>query len=158
ELSPAERAMHVGRRKEIYETLHPETKQGGSGRGRKKSGQIGHPNERFTKDVAKKTDQSERKVRRDATRAKNVKVLDQIAGTCLDEGVQLDALAKLSPDEQQKLADQAKAGERVNAKAHVKKVIRAKRELALGEKLCALPDVPIAVFVEDFEWDHRVYS
>jgi ParB family chromosome partitioning protein len=30
ELSPAERALHVGRRKELYEKLHPETKHGGA--------------------------------------------------------------------------------------------------------------------------------
>ena len=36
ELSPAERALHVGRRKELYEKLHPETKHGATGRGGKK--------------------------------------------------------------------------------------------------------------------------
>jgi hypothetical protein len=38
----------------------------------------------FTKDTAKKTDQSDRKVRRAATRGENVKVLSDILGTCLD--------------------------------------------------------------------------
>ena len=37
ELSPAERAMHVGLRKELYEKLHPETKHGAAGKHRKKS-------------------------------------------------------------------------------------------------------------------------
>jgi hypothetical protein len=40
ELSSAERAAHIGRRKELYEKLHPETKHGaapGAGRGKKKS-------------------------------------------------------------------------------------------------------------------------
>jgi ParB family chromosome partitioning protein len=36
ELSPAEQALHITRRKELYEKLHPETKQGAIGRGRGK--------------------------------------------------------------------------------------------------------------------------
>jgi ParB/RepB/Spo0J family partition protein len=122
DLTPAERAAHVGRRKELYEKLHPEAKHGAVGRGRKKSGQVGHSNERFTKDVAKKTGQSERKVRRDATRAKKVVVLPDIIGTSLDQGEELDALAKLSADEQRKLAEQAKGGENVSAKTRSEQV------------------------------------
>jgi hypothetical protein len=30
ELSPAERALHIGKRKELYEKVHPETKTGGA--------------------------------------------------------------------------------------------------------------------------------
>jgi ParB family chromosome partitioning protein len=30
ELSPAERALHIGKRKELYEKVHPETKKGGA--------------------------------------------------------------------------------------------------------------------------------
>jgi ParB/RepB/Spo0J family partition protein len=37
DLTPAERAAHQAKRKEIYERLHPETKKGATGRGRKKS-------------------------------------------------------------------------------------------------------------------------
>jgi hypothetical protein len=40
----------------------------------------------FTKDATKKTRQSERSVQRDATRAKKVAVLPDIAGTSLDKG------------------------------------------------------------------------
>jgi hypothetical protein len=50
DLSPAERALHVARRKELYEAEHPETKNGAAGRGRKKVRQVGEPNERFTED------------------------------------------------------------------------------------------------------------
>jgi hypothetical protein len=121
-LTPAEQALHVARRKELYENQHPETKHGAIGRGREKSGQLGHSNGRFTKETARKTGQSERRVRRDATRGKKVKVLADITGTCLDKGEELDALAKLDEAQQRKLAEIAKAGEKVSAKQQVKKI------------------------------------
>jgi ParB family chromosome partitioning protein len=37
DLTDAERALHLARRKELYEKAHPETKKGATGRGRKKS-------------------------------------------------------------------------------------------------------------------------
>jgi hypothetical protein len=66
--------------------------------------------------LAKKTGHSERKVQRDVTRANKVSVLPDIVGTSLDQGDELDALAKLPPDEQRKLAEQAKSGAKVSAK------------------------------------------
>jgi hypothetical protein len=36
DLTPAERAMHITRRKELYEKLHPETQKGATGKGRPK--------------------------------------------------------------------------------------------------------------------------
>jgi ParB family transcriptional regulator, chromosome partitioning protein len=117
ELTPAERVMHVGRRKELYEKLHPETKHGGD-RKSKSSRQVGEL-KRFTQATAKATKQSERKVQRDATRAKEVVVLGEIVGTSLDKGAEIDALAKLPEAEQRKLAAAAKAGENVSARHHV---------------------------------------
>jgi hypothetical protein len=69
----------------------------GAGRGKKKRSQGGQVGQlvTFTKDTAKKTDQSDRKVRCDATRGENVKVLCDILGTCLDQGKELDASGKL---------------------------------------------------------------
>ena len=43
--------------------------------------------------------------------------LDDIAGTCLDKGDEIDALGKLLEGEQRKLATAARAGEKVSAKA-----------------------------------------
>ena len=117
DLSPAERTAHVGRRKELYEKLHPETKHGGDRKSQKaKSSRQNGDLKRFTKDVAKKTGQSERKIQRDVTRASKVGVLPDIVGTTLDKGDEIDALAKLPVDEQRKLAEQAKSGERISAK------------------------------------------
>jgi N6-adenosine-specific RNA methylase IME4 len=157
ELSPAERAMHVRRRKELYEKLHPETKHGATGRGRKKSRQLGDSNDRFTKDTTK-TGQSERDVQRDATRAKSVVVLSEIIRTSLDQGTELDALAKLPPDEQRNLAKRAKAGEKVSAKHHVKKIKREQHEVDLGAKIAAMPDKKYGVIYAEPPWESGVYN
>ena len=116
ELSPAERALHIGCRKRLYERLHPETKHGATGKGRAKSRQVGDSNERFTKETAGKTGQSERTIQRDARRAESVAVLPDIVGTSLDNGAEIDALAKLPADEQRALAERARHGEQVTAK------------------------------------------
>jgi N6-adenosine-specific RNA methylase IME4/uncharacterized ParB-like nuclease family protein len=127
DLSPAERALHISKRKELYEKVHPETKHGAVGRGGKSS-----QNENsFVADAAKKTGKGRSTVARDVTRAKKVVVLADIVGTSLDQGDELDALAKLPEDEQRKLAERAKVGERVTAR-HVEilaaaKAIRAER-------------------------------
>ena len=115
DLSPAERAMHVGRRKELYEKLHPQTKHGGDRKSAKarSSPQV---EDSFAKHTAKKTGRSRQSVERDAARASKVTVLADIAGTSLDQGDEIDALAKLPTDEQRKLAERAKAGERITAK------------------------------------------
>ena len=78
----AERILHVARRKELYEKLHPETKHGGDRRsaGARSSSQ----NENlkaFVADIAVKTGKGRSTVARDVTRAKKVAVLDDIAGT-----------------------------------------------------------------------------
>jgi hypothetical protein len=87
---------HVARRKELYEKLHPETKHGGD---RKSAGaRSSSQNENlkaFVADIAVKTGKGRSTVARDVTRAKKVAVLDDIAGTCLDKGDEIDALGKL---------------------------------------------------------------
>jgi len=121
ELTPAERALHVGRRKQIYERLHPEAKHGGDRKSAGSSRQIGDL-KRFTADAAEKTGQSERALQRDAERADKVVVLPDIAGTSLDKGVEIDALAKLPAAEQRTIAEAAKRGEKVTARTGLKPV------------------------------------
>jgi ParB-like chromosome segregation protein Spo0J len=130
DLTSAERALHLARRKELYEALHPETKRpAGPGRGKKNHSQ----NESgFVKDTAKKTGQGRSTVARDITRATNITVLADIIGTTLDQGDELDALAKLPAVEQEQLAERAKAGERVSAKPVAKKLRRDERERELA--------------------------
>ncbi len=64
-LSASERALFTRRRKEAYEALHPETKNGENQHTRVR--QVGEPSDRFTADAATKTGQSERTVQRGST-------------------------------------------------------------------------------------------
>ena len=134
DLSPAERAKHTAERKKIYERNHPETmptKKGGPGRGKQTRRQIGDESagahksaERFTKDTAAKTGQSERTIQRDARRGET-KRIEEIEGTSLDNGVEIDAvrqLQQLDPAKADELIDQAAAGKEVSAKAEVAKI------------------------------------
>jgi ParB family transcriptional regulator, chromosome partitioning protein len=116
ELSPADRAAAVARRKAIYEKLNPSTKHGAIGGGRGKAG-AGDKAERFTKATAEATGRSERAVQLDAARGETLgqETLAKIAHTTLDKGVELDALAKLSVDDRATLVDRAVAGEAVSA-------------------------------------------
>ena len=82
----------------------------------------------------------------------------QPAGTSLDKCDEFDALAKLPADEQHKLAERAKAGERVSAKTHAKKIKRDAREQALAAKQLALPNKRYGVIVADPEWRFEPWS
>ncbi len=117
DLSPAERALQIGRRQELYEKKHGKAKARGghasqAAQGHKANAKLAVA---FTKDATKKTRQSERTVQRDATRAKKAAVLPDIAGTPLDKGAEIDALAKLPVEKQRSLAEAAKRGEQVTA-------------------------------------------
>ena len=105
ELSPAGRADHVGRRKAIYERLHPETKHGAApgkaGAGKAK----GAKSASFAKATAKATGRSKRSIEADASRDKVLnKFSKRINKTSLDTGVEMDALCELSEDEQEALS------------------------------------------------------
>lgn len=120
ELSPAERAISIARRKAIYEELHPETKHGTPGVSR----QVGDTRERgdktrFTKQTADTTGESERSIQRNAKRGEELgtEALRRVVNTSLDKGEELDALAKLTPEHRDRLIDRAAAGEEVSAKA-----------------------------------------
>lgn len=103
ELSPADRARFVKRRKDAYEALYPQARHGSPGVSR----QVGdlrerNENQRFTADTAAKTGQSERAVQRDAERGEKVipEAMDMVRGTKLDTGAYLDKLKRLTPNDQ----------------------------------------------------------
>jgi hypothetical protein len=120
ELSPAERAAAMARRKAIYEQLHPETKHGAIGGGHSKAG-TGEKAQRFTKATADATGRSERAVQLDAARGETLgqETLAKVAHTSLDKGAELDALASMPIDERGALVDRAAGGEAVSAQAVV---------------------------------------
>lgn len=96
DLTPAQAAWNTQRRKDLYETLHPETARGTSqaagmneklGRGR----QLGNDVDRFTAETAERTGRSERAIQRDAERGRKLgDDLNRIAGTSLDKGVEMN--------------------------------------------------------------------
>jgi ParB family chromosome partitioning protein len=118
ELSPAERSAAIARRKAIYERLHPETKHGAVGKGRKPPKGSAKA-DRFSAATAAATGRSESGIQLDAHRGEVLggETLAKIAGTSLDKGVELDALARLPADDRQVLVDRAAAGEVVTAQA-----------------------------------------
>ncbi len=173
ELSAAERVIHVARRKELWEELHPETRptsRGGPGRGkptrRKACDESGRPAERFTAAAAAVTGRSERAVQLDAARGEQLKPwLGALVGTSLDEGEQLDALrvlAKEAPGEIGKLVERAKAGAKVDAKTRAKQIRRESREKQLGEKIAdaaaTLGQRRYGVIMADPPWARTTWS
>ncbi|OSJ36475.1 hypothetical protein BSZ19_04020 [Bradyrhizobium japonicum] len=99
-LSPAERALHIDRRKAVYEAVHGKAKAIGARASRNVQGHKATANlaDAFTKDTADKTGQPERKVQRDASAKQLGDDLKRVTGTSLDKGTELDALAKLEPE------------------------------------------------------------
>ncbi|MFG1359120.1 hypothetical protein [Xanthobacter pseudotagetidis] len=94
ELSPAEAAYQTARRKEIYETLHPEARAQVRQAHIRNGAAADNLSVAFAADAALKTGRDERTVRRDAARGEALgESLKDIAGTSLDKGVELDALA-----------------------------------------------------------------
>jgi N6-adenosine-specific RNA methylase IME4/ParB-like chromosome segregation protein Spo0J len=137
DLSTVEHDLHLVARKALYEKLHPETQHGGdrkSGRRKQSRSQNENLNDSFVKDTAKKTRKGRSTIAHRLTRAKKVIVLPQIANTSLDENDEVEALSQLPASEQQKLADRAKAGEKVSAKGAAKNYQRQERERALAAK------------------------
>lgn len=118
ELSPAEAAYQTARRKEIYEALHEETRHGVAGAIGRWDAVANLATASFVADAAAQTGRAERSIRRDATRGKALgETLKDIAGTSLDKGSELDALAKLPAEERDDIVARAKSGEKVSARA-----------------------------------------
>jgi len=121
ELSPAQRAASIARRKELWEILHPE-----SSRRNPPTGNIGYGNpppaaKSFAADTQERTGESDRRTREHLARAASLGPdLHAVIGTSLDKGVELDALKDMPADERRDLIDRAKAGENVSARLQVR--------------------------------------
>lgn len=119
-LTPSERALFTRRRKEIYEAIHPETRHGQNQHTRSPQNEDSSDSaERFTRATAKATGVSEKVVQRDACRGEKIAedALRDVKGTTLDRGAELDAMKTLPPEDQRRLAAEAKAGKAVSARA-----------------------------------------
>lgn len=131
-LTRAERALFIRNRKVIYEALHPETRQGGVGRGGYKDDKLSS----FSADTAARTGRSERSIQREARRGERIAadVLDAIAGTPFDKGRKLDALARLPIDQQRKIARHIAAGEMDSAEVAILTPLDEAKAIAKEER------------------------
>jgi N6-adenosine-specific RNA methylase IME4 len=168
-LTVAEEAAHHAERKAIYLRKYPETKRGGSPGGvqGKRSRRISaeaqseKPQnavlcyvEKAAADIGTSRDTVERAV----ARGEKIPDVGSLARTSLDQGVELDALAKLPKDEQQALAAAAREGKKVSAKTRLKQLKRDNREKELAEKFLALPDKKYGVIMADPPWRFKPRS
>ncbi|OAB84660.1 hypothetical protein A4G21_16205 [Brucella intermedia] len=115
ELSPAEEAAHIARRKAIYEEIHPETKHGGN---QSPSGKFFHTDKAsFVQETASASGKTDRAIRMAAARGRVLgHDIQRIVGTSLDKGVEMDALIGLPDEERENLISRAERGEKVSAR------------------------------------------
>jgi hypothetical protein len=124
-LRGAARGVSLVERKRLYETLHPETGHGGDRRSAEARSSSHSENlKAFVEDTAAKTGKGRSTIAREAKRGADIRDVAQLAGTSLDSGAELDAMARLPEAEQRKLATAAKAGRKVSARQHSKKLKR----------------------------------
>lgn len=163
ELSPAERAAAIARRKTLYEAIHGSAKAIGAAAANKVLGRgdaSANLADAFTSATAVASGSSQRTIQREAARGEALGpvTLAKVTGTSLDRGEELDALAALSPQRRSEIVDRAAAGEKVSAKIEVKKERRADREQQLAGKQRALPVAKFGVIYADPEWKFETYS
>lgn len=110
ELSAAQRAKAIKRRKEIWEAMRPNS-------GNTVPTIAGRPKE-FAGDTAAAAGMTKRAINEHLARAEALgDDLDEVAGTSLDKGVELDALKDMDPEDRRELIGRAKAGENVSARS-----------------------------------------
>ena len=105
ELKELDRATFLARRKAVYEEMHPETKRGGK---REKGANRQFGALTFSVAAQEKLGLSERTIERAVARFNRLTpdVREAIGGLWIaDHGAQLDALARLSPSLQQRVAE-----------------------------------------------------
>lgn len=110
ELSPAEEAMHISRRKQIWDEINSGSNCATIRRG------PGRPKE-FAAEVADVTGGSKPDINRTIRRARELgQDITRIVGTSLDKGVEMDALIKLPEAVRIDLIERATSGENVSAR------------------------------------------
>lgn len=110
ELSAAQRAKAIKRRKEIWEAMRPNS-------GNTVPTIAGRPKE-FAGDTAAAAGMTKRSINEHLARAEALgDDLDAVAGTSLDKGVELDALKAMPAEERSELIARAQAGEKVSARS-----------------------------------------
>jgi N6-adenosine-specific RNA methylase IME4 len=143
ELTAADRALFVFRRKEIYLLKHPETANGGDRRSDRQVGELKNPEvRRFTSATAQATGQSERVIQRDAARGERIidMALHRVRGSRLDSGSFLDRLKQI-PEDRQVLYVEAALAEEKRKAADVKENRRKLSEVRHAVRLTHMAHV-----------------
>ncbi|NLS02302.1 ParB N-terminal domain-containing protein [Rhizobium sp. P32RR-XVIII] len=140
ELTPADRALFIARRKEIYLEKHPETAQGvagGKARQNSASDKLS-----FAAQTAEATGRDQRTVQRDASRGEKIAdmALHRVRGTRLDNGAFLDRLKQI-PEDKQILYVEAALDEEKRKAADVKENRRKLAEVRHSVRLTHMAHV-----------------
>jgi ParB family transcriptional regulator, chromosome partitioning protein len=153
-LTPAQEAAAVSRRKEIYEALHPETKHhvAGAHAANKAMGRDASDNLSFASSTAEATGKDKRSVERAAARGAALgDDLVAVEGTSLDKGVELDALAKMAAGERSGIIEKARRGENVSARTVKPAKLADERKAENGMRIDLLATKPVQVPVETLD-------
>ncbi|MGP4686151.1 MT-A70 family methyltransferase [Agrobacterium pusense] len=175
DLTPADRALFLARRKEIYLVKHPETANGGDRKSDRQFGELKYGDaKRFTSATADATGQKERTIQRDVERGEKISVtaLQMLRGTRHDKGVTLDQLKRLETPQAQEqyargliAADKAIAAESKQIRTAIQASNRESRIRLVG--LIAetgrksggdLPRRAYAVGYADPPWEQEAWS
>ena len=128
ELTPAQRAYAIKRRKEIWEARNPNS---GKTFSTIEPRTPGRPKE-FAADTAAVTGQTKQSINQHVSRAEALgDDLLEVTGTSLDKGVKLDALKAMPEPERKELIQKAKAGEKVTARKQQEAPLRASEAVSM---------------------------
>lgn len=119
ELSPAQEAAHIARRKEIWGEINGNETGGENFTTSLSDGRKAGPQheKKFAAELAEITGEDKSGINRKLRRADKLKDdIHRIVGTSLDKGVEMDALIKLPEGERAELIDRAASGEKVSAR------------------------------------------
>jgi len=117
ELTAAQRAAAIKRRKELWEQRHGQQEESGQTLATLDGPKTGRGHKQFAADTAERTGQSKSSINSSVSRAEALgDDLDAVTGTSLDKGVELDALKGMPPEERAPLIERAKSGEKVSAR------------------------------------------
>jgi len=140
ELTPADRALFLARRKEIYLIKHPETAQhvaGGRARQNAASDKLS-----FAESTAQAIGRDKRTVERDASRGERIidAALHRVRGTRLNSGAFLDRLKQI-PEDKQVLYVEAALDDEKRKAADVKENRRRQQEVRHAVRLVHMAHV-----------------
>lgn len=144
QLTVLEESEQLAERKQIYEGKYPETRHGATP-GNQFTGQKRQTeNFSFSKDVAEKIGKTDRSIRQSVRRAERIApdVRDAIRGTEIaDSGIELDALAAASPDNQRAIVQLVQSNENLTirkAKVALKQKKKTTKDERIGKECKAL--------------------